>query len=183
MAQLPCWLPRGQQVWPQRWIWGFRQWSMKARGSTLALKPRAEVTRSPKQGYQWPHKTDWYPPKKFFIKVHGAGVWNALTAPNRLPEHKDNTKTSLTSCNWNHREPLWPVQQCLLTKYLLSSWKLFTGSILSYSHGNSWFKFTSGKLCCLVVKFTSAKGYQCNVIFLKSKFLNCFHSICLVPIK
>ena len=25
-------------------------------GSTLALKPRANVTRNPKQGYQWPHK-------------------------------------------------------------------------------------------------------------------------------
>ena len=23
--------------------------------SALALKPRADVTRSPKQGYQWPH--------------------------------------------------------------------------------------------------------------------------------
>ena len=23
---------------------------------TLALKPRGDVTRSPKQGYQWPHK-------------------------------------------------------------------------------------------------------------------------------
>ena len=31
----------------------------KARkGSTLALKSRADVTRSPKQGYQWPHKKD-----------------------------------------------------------------------------------------------------------------------------
>ena len=27
-------------------------------GSTLALKPRADVTRSPKPGYQWPHKKD-----------------------------------------------------------------------------------------------------------------------------
>ena len=26
--------------------------------STLALKPRADVTRSPKQGYQWPHEKD-----------------------------------------------------------------------------------------------------------------------------
>ena len=25
---------------------------------TLALKPRGDVTRSPKQGYQWPHKWD-----------------------------------------------------------------------------------------------------------------------------
>ena len=29
---------------------------MQARKSTLALKPRADVTRSSKQGYQWPHK-------------------------------------------------------------------------------------------------------------------------------
>ena len=33
---------------------------------TLALKPRGDVTRSPKQGYQWPHKKDSCPPK--FIK-------------------------------------------------------------------------------------------------------------------
>ena len=31
-----------------------------SKGSTLALKPRADVTRSPKQGYQWPHTC---PPK------------------------------------------------------------------------------------------------------------------------
>ena len=34
--------------------------------STLALKPRADVTRSPKQGYQWPHEKDLCPPK--FLK-------------------------------------------------------------------------------------------------------------------
>ena len=26
---------------------------------------RADVTRSPKEGYQWPHKRDSCPPKKF----------------------------------------------------------------------------------------------------------------------
>ena len=30
---------------------------------TLALKPRGDVTKSPKQGYQWPHKKDSCPPK------------------------------------------------------------------------------------------------------------------------
>ena len=35
------------------------------RGITLALKPRGDVTRSPKQGYQWPHEKDLCPPKKF----------------------------------------------------------------------------------------------------------------------
>ena len=34
---------------------------------TLALKPRADITRSPKQGYQWPHKKDLCP-QKFFEK-------------------------------------------------------------------------------------------------------------------
>ena len=31
--------------------------------STLTLKPRADITRSPKQGYQWSHKKDMCPPK------------------------------------------------------------------------------------------------------------------------
>ena len=34
-------------------------------GSTLALKPQVDVTRSPKQGYQWPHEKDLCPQKKF----------------------------------------------------------------------------------------------------------------------
>ena len=34
----------------------------QARVSTLALKPRAYVIISSKQGYQWPHKNDWCPP-------------------------------------------------------------------------------------------------------------------------
>ena len=31
-------------------------YQMQIRLSTLVLKPRGDVTRSPKQGYQWPHK-------------------------------------------------------------------------------------------------------------------------------
>ena len=37
---------------------------------TLALKPRGDVTRSPKQGYQWPHKKDSCSPKIFLKKLH-----------------------------------------------------------------------------------------------------------------
>ena len=40
-----------------------RRGSTQARESTLALKPRDDVTRSPKQGYQWPHKKDSCPTK------------------------------------------------------------------------------------------------------------------------
>ena len=41
--------------------------------STLALKPRADVTRSPKQGYEWPHKKDMCPPKKKKKKLKNLG--------------------------------------------------------------------------------------------------------------
>ena len=36
--------------------------------STLALKPRADVTRSPKHGHQCPHKKDICLPNLFFFK-------------------------------------------------------------------------------------------------------------------
>ena len=36
----------------------YRQENMQARESNLVLKPREDFTRSPKQGYQWPHKKD-----------------------------------------------------------------------------------------------------------------------------
>ena len=68
MAWLPCWQPRGQQVLHQRWIWRFHctesiqvGWGER---SILVLKPKADITRSPKQWYQWPHIKDWYLPKK-----------------------------------------------------------------------------------------------------------------------
>ena len=32
-------------------------------GSTLALKPRGDITRSPKEWYQWSHEKDLPPPK------------------------------------------------------------------------------------------------------------------------
>ena len=37
-------------------------------GSILALKPRGDITRSPKQGYQWPYEKDLYPPKIYLKK-------------------------------------------------------------------------------------------------------------------
>ena len=40
-----------------------RRGSTQARESNLALKSMADVTRSPKQGYLWPHKKDLCPIK------------------------------------------------------------------------------------------------------------------------
>ena len=62
----PCWPLYSQQVSHQRWIsgiHGMQATKHASKGSTLALKPRGDVIRSPKQGYQWPHKKDSFPPK------------------------------------------------------------------------------------------------------------------------
>ena len=40
-----------------------RPHQVRIRLPTLGLKLRGDVTRSPKQAYQWPHKKDLCPPK------------------------------------------------------------------------------------------------------------------------
>ena len=58
---------------------------------TLALKPRGDVTGSPKQGYQWPHKKDSCPPKIFkkkfsqFNTVFGKIWQNRMLVPSPPP--------------------------------------------------------------------------------------------------
>ena len=56
LAQSPCWPPRSQQVLHQRWIHCTQAMKHARQGSTLALKPRGDVTRNPKHGYQWPQE-------------------------------------------------------------------------------------------------------------------------------
>ena len=52
-----------QQVPHQRWILGSHSRESMQRRSILALKPRVDVTISPKQGYHWPHEKDLCHPK------------------------------------------------------------------------------------------------------------------------
>ena len=66
--QLQCRLSRGQQVLYQRWIWGIHCMQVgkhQVKDPPSLWKPRAEATKSPKQGYQWSHKKNWGPPKCF----------------------------------------------------------------------------------------------------------------------
>ena len=70
-ARLSCWPLYSQQVSHQRWILGIHCMQVTKHASersTLALKPRGDVTRSSKQGYQWPREKDLSPPKIFFKK-------------------------------------------------------------------------------------------------------------------
>ena len=56
MAQLPCWSPRGHIRGESEKSVACRQWSIQERRFTLALKPRGDVTRSPKRGICGPTK-------------------------------------------------------------------------------------------------------------------------------
>ena len=69
MARPPYLSPRGDQVSHQRWIWGIHYMQVMkhaSKRSALNLKPGADATRSPKQGYQWPHKKTNIFQKDFF---------------------------------------------------------------------------------------------------------------------
>ena len=57
-----------------------RRRSTQVRESTLTLKPRADVTRSPEQWYHWPHKKGWSAPK-FFLKK----IWHTHCANYQPP--------------------------------------------------------------------------------------------------
>ena len=76
---------------------------MQVRESTLALKSRVDVTRIPKQGYQWPHKKVLCPPKfkkskkirKHYSRIHtthfcgwGGGLYdvNSCLVPHSFQE-------------------------------------------------------------------------------------------------
>ena len=79
-------------------------------GSSLALKPGADVTRSPKEGYQWPHKKDSCPPKNF-KKKH-----NHNFCVLKYYDSFTNTETDSNPCPGSCPKKL---EQSLLTdKYL-----------------------------------------------------------------
>ena len=53
-----------------------------SKGSTLALNPRAYITRSPKQRHQWPYKKDSCPPK--ILKKDSYGTYLESDIPPGL---------------------------------------------------------------------------------------------------
>ena len=62
-AWLQCWATSGRQILHQSESEEYITQMTKhgSEESTLALKPRADVTRSSKQVYQWDHKKDLCP--------------------------------------------------------------------------------------------------------------------------
>ena len=88
-------LPRGQQLSQQgeseEFIACWQQ-SMQAVGPTLALKFRVDVTRSPRQGYQWHHKSTNV--LHFFLLNTDNQIWYFITSVNLQKQNNSNTVTS-----------------------------------------------------------------------------------------
>ena len=110
-----------QQVLRHRWIWriAYRQERVQARKSHpdfeiqgrshqksktgVSVKPRADVTRSPKQGYQWSHKKDLCPPICFFKNhlvstVKYCSFKLQVTVMHRVPSKNNNL--ALLESDW-----------------------------------------------------------------------------------
>ena len=64
---------------------------------TLALKPRGDVTRSPKQGYQWPHKWTCVLQNFFFLKKKKRRL---NLYPRRVPSHFQLSANVESSFKW-----------------------------------------------------------------------------------
>ena len=82
---------------------------------TLALKPRGDITRSPKKGYQWPHKKDSCPPK-ILKKI----------PLNQVKMKAIQTEDAKYCQSWYQRQILFP-WMCNLDWY--TNWQTISGSL------------------------------------------------------
>ena len=65
---------------------------------TLALKPRGDITRTPKQGYQWPHKKDLCHPKIKKRKNCNPNTFYRFFSLKYLADWVPNWRTFNDSC-------------------------------------------------------------------------------------
>ena len=84
-----------------------------SKGYTPALKPKADVTRSPKQRYQWPHKKDWRAPKIFLWNKNSTiflGLFTCLCSllqASIVVQGCSRHHCCLLSVSSNNFNPLW----------------------------------------------------------------------------
>ena len=105
----------------------------RIRPPTLALKPRGDITRSPKQGHQWPHKKDPCPPKIFKKDSH----FSASFTPKPCAQIKIPKKS----------------KDELLVAYKLSAiymgWNLSTGGDPGFCQGRRPYVSNVAKQSCM----------------------------------
>ena len=158
--------------------------SEKARkkGSTLALKPRADVTRSPKQGYQRPHEKDLRPPKiqkktnqkskksnKFPVSFGGRGEergsdhadfgsWVQICINQTLIPYVRYGGGGCIHNFWCrvqiYLKPRFPISMCLCVYVSVC----VGGGWVVFNLYRNWFKLFYEKVCCFKLLFSNTNG-------------------------
>ena len=86
------------------------------KGSTLALKPVAYITRSSKQGYQWPQKEDLCPSKNSYwgkLIILSKTIRSSQTLITSLVRNQFGTIdlcVCLSNNNWQVVDTMWCVE-------------------------------------------------------------------------
>ena len=90
-ARVPCWPSIGQQVLHQRWIYGIHCTQMKkhvSKGSTLPVKPRENITSSPKTEVSVAPQKEKCPPKNCLhsklLGVDGFYPWTLVSKTSHV---------------------------------------------------------------------------------------------------
>ena len=76
----------------------------------LALKPRGDVTRSPKQGYQWPHK--WTCVQQNFFKKNQKTIYFCLV----LGHLNANQMSKFNFCNCSYQMVIQSIEHSALNR-------------------------------------------------------------------
>ena len=97
-------------------------------GSTLTLKPRADVTTSPKKGNQWPHKKDWCPPN-FFSRLFQSSWRSKLTPHLNKTDQVNKISCRKIDDHWgNNARLLFPSILTTRRKKALVLWSFLAGN-------------------------------------------------------
>ena len=118
------------------------------KGSTLASKSMTDVTKSPKQGSQWPHEMDLFPQKCFLKNL----LPKAQVKHSNFLNNKTGYLFSSTICWWY----LWPVKMSLQDPVILFTRHSFISRVRWI-----WWKFR------LLITFCGVNG---NLWYFSSVF-------------
>ena len=124
---------------------------MQIRLPSLALEPRGDITRSPEQGYQWPHKKDLCPPKfRNFLKnfwqnwiyIFSSSLWRKICRyfyiRSRV-KRQHNIVTEYHTIFWEMLGTLADVYTLVLIyRSDIQNKKLFLSGIVRRTAGNFW---------------------------------------------
>ena len=148
ISQLPCWLPKLQQVSHQRWIWRIYSTQVTkyaSKGFTLALKPKADIAEIKKKAISAPQKR--CPPKlkkkkkqkisTQILRQHSClcslktwlhvvvGIWNLKSQPTDSKPNTHQSCLKFISSSSQITQSITPKNPSHIHNETRNGWRLF----------------------------------------------------------